>query len=103
MDTMASQITSAPIVYLTVYSGADQIKHQSPAALAFVKGIHRRPVNSPYKGPVTRKMFPFDDVIMHTIAPVPVKQPRRMWAKERHGIAKNNNLPTTKHTIANNI
>ena len=27
-------------------------------------GIHRRPVNSPYKWPVTRKMFPFDDVIM---------------------------------------
>ena len=26
------------------------------------------PVNSPHKGPVTRKMFPFDDVIMHTIA-----------------------------------
>ena len=28
------------------------------------RGIHRRPVNSPYKWPVTRKMFPFDDVIM---------------------------------------
>ena len=27
-------------------------------------GIHRRPVNSPHKWPVTRKMFPFDDVIM---------------------------------------
>ena len=25
------------------------------------------PVNSPHKGPVTRKMFPFDDVIMHAI------------------------------------
>ena len=29
-----------------------------------VRGIHRWPVNSPHKGPVTRKMFPFDDVIM---------------------------------------
>ena len=29
-------------------------------------GIHRRPVNFPHKGPVTRKMFPFDDVIMET-------------------------------------
>ena len=29
-----------------------------------MRGIHRRPVNSPHKGPVTRKMFPFDDVIM---------------------------------------
>ena len=39
-------------------------KHQSSASLAFVRGIHRLPVNSPHKWPVTRKMFPFDDVIM---------------------------------------
>ena len=64
MSTIASQITSLTIVYSTVYSGADQRKHQSSASLAFVRGIHRGPVNSPYKGPVTRKMFPFDDVIM---------------------------------------
>ena len=64
MGTMASQITSLTIVYSTVYSGADQRKHQSSASLAFVRGIHRWPVNSPHKWPVTRKMFPFDDVIM---------------------------------------
>ena len=64
MDTMASQITSLTIVYSTVYSGADQRKHQSSALLAFVRGIHRGSVNSPHKWPVTRKMFPFDDVIM---------------------------------------
>ena len=29
-----------------------------------VRGIHRWPVNSPHKEPVTRKMFQFDDVIM---------------------------------------
>ena len=39
-------------------------KHQSSASLGFVSGIHRRPVNSPHKGPATLKMFPFDDVIM---------------------------------------
>ena len=39
-------------------------KHQSSASLAFVREIHRRPVNSPHKWPVTRKMFPFDYVIM---------------------------------------
>ena len=61
-----SQITSLTIVYSTVYSGADQRKHQSPASLAFVPVIHRWPVNSPHKWPVTRKMFPFDDVIMLT-------------------------------------
>ena len=64
MDTVASQITSLAIVYSTVYLDADQSKHQSSASLAFVWGIHRGPVNSPHKWPVTRKMFPFDDVIM---------------------------------------
>ena len=64
MGTVASQITSLTIVYSTVYSGAAQRKHQSSASLAFVWGIHRWPVDSPYKWPVTRKMFPFDDVIM---------------------------------------
>ena len=47
-------------VYSTVYSGADQRKHQSSASLAFVRGIHRWPVNSLHKGPVTRKVFQFD-------------------------------------------
>ena len=64
MSLMASQITSLTIVYSTSYSGVDQRKHQSSASLAFVRGIHRGPVNSPHKWPVTRKMFPFDDVIM---------------------------------------
>ena len=64
MDAIASQITSLTIVYSIVYSDADQRKHQSSASLAFVRGIHRGPVNSPHKWPVTRKMFPFDDVIM---------------------------------------
>ena len=67
MNTIASQVTSLTIVYSTVYSDADQRKHQSSASLAFVRGIHRGPVNSPHKGPVTRKIFPFDDVIMYYI------------------------------------
>ena len=64
MGTIASQSTSLAIVYSIVYSSADQRKHQSSASLAFVREIHRGPVNSPHKWPVTRKMFPFDDVIM---------------------------------------
>ena len=56
MTTIASQITSLTVVYSIVYSGADQRKHQSSASLAFV--------NSPHKGPVTRKMFSIDDIIM---------------------------------------
>ena len=57
MGALASQITSLTIVYSVVYSGANQRKHQSSASLAFVRGIHRWPVNSPHKGPVTRKRF----------------------------------------------
>ena len=64
MSEIASQITSLTIVYPTVLSGADQSKHQSSASLAFVWEIHRWPVNFPHKWPVTRKIFPFDDVIM---------------------------------------
>ena len=64
MGAMVSQITSLTIVHSTVYSGAHQRKHQSSASLAFVWGIHRWPVNSPHQWPVTRKMFPFDEVII---------------------------------------
>ena len=64
MDTMTSQITSLTIVNSIVYSGAEQRKHQIPASLAFAREIHRGPVNSPHKGPVQWKMFPFNDVIM---------------------------------------
>ena len=70
MGAMASQITSLTIVYSIVSSEADQRKLQSSASLAFVRGIHRRPVNSPHKWPVTRKMFPFDDVIMNSESPI---------------------------------
>ena len=65
MTMMASQITSLTIVYSIVYSGINQRKHQSSASPAFVRGIQRWPVNSPHKWPVTRKMFPLDDVIMY--------------------------------------
>ena len=57
MRAMASQITSLTIVCPAVYSGADQRKHQSSTSLAFVRGIHRWPMNSTRKWPVTRKCF----------------------------------------------
>ena len=59
MGAMASQITSLTIAYSTVYWGVDQRKHQNSASQAFVRGIHR------HKWPVTRKVFPLDDVIMY--------------------------------------
>ena len=64
IGAMASQITSLTIAYSTVYPGTDRRKHQSSASLASVRGIHRSPVNSPHKGPVTQEMSPVDDVIM---------------------------------------
>ena len=63
MSAMTSQLTSLTIFFSIVYSGADQRKQQSSASLAFVRGIHRWPMNSSHKGPVTLKTFPFDDVI----------------------------------------
>ena len=62
MGAIAYQITGPTIVYSTVYS--DLRKHQISASLAFLRGIHRWPANSPHEWPVTRKMFSFDDVIM---------------------------------------
>ena len=71
MGATAYQITSLTIVYSTDYSDAFR-KHQSSALLAFVRGIHQGPVNSPHKWPVTRKMFPFDDIMTYTILSVGV-------------------------------
>ena len=53
LKSPASWLFTQPLIQ------ADQRKYQSSALLAFVRGIHRWPVNSPHKGPVTRKMFPF--------------------------------------------
>ena len=78
MDAMASLITSLTIVYSTVYSGEDQRRHQSSASLAFVQWINRWPVNSPHKWPVTRKMFPLDDVILHQFRQLMPTQQRQM-------------------------
>ena len=92
MGAIASQTTSLTIVYSPVYSGADQRKHQRSASLAFVREIHRRPVNFPHKLPVARKMCPFDDVVMirwlllsteHRVVPVVainLLRPRQMDA-----------------------
>ena len=50
MGAMASQITGLTIVSSTVYSGADQRKHQSSASLVFVR------VNSPGTGEFPAQM-----------------------------------------------
>ena len=57
MTTVASQITSLTVVYSTVYSDADQRKHQSSASLAFVRGIHRDRCIPRTKGQLRGKCF----------------------------------------------
>ena len=85
MRAMASQIISLSTVCL----GTDQIKHQSSVSLAFVRGFHRSPVNSPHKGSVTRKMFPLDDVIMlnESVSCQPI-----LWASTKPMITVNDNM-----------
>ena len=68
MDAMTSHITSLTIVYSTVYTGADQRKHQSSARHWLCAG--NSPVNSPHKWPVTQKMFPFMTSSWHSWASV---------------------------------
>ena len=67
MTTMASQITSFTVVYSTVYSDADKKKTSKLRVTGLCAGNSPGPVNSPHKGAVTRKMFPYDDVIMWQI------------------------------------
>ena len=84
MTMLASQITSLAVVYSIVYSGVDQRKHQSSASLAFVREIHRGPVNFPQKWPVTRKIFPFDDVIMIITRSIITMTPHRAsWSNHQ--------------------
>ena len=64
MSAMVSQITCVSIIWSIICSGADERKHPSSASLAFVREIHWWPMDSPHKGPVTRKMYPFGNVIM---------------------------------------
>ena len=76
MGMLASQITSQAFVYSNVYSGADKRKYQSSASLAFLWGIHRRPVNSPHKWSVMRS---FDVLFGLHLNKRLSKQSRRRW------------------------
>ena len=58
---------------------------KAPRQLPFVWEIHRWPVNSPHKGPVTRKMFPFEDVIMRLDSPKLFTN-RTTWVSHMHDL-----------------
>ena len=59
LKSPASRLFAQPFVQAQIKQ-----KNLSSASLAFVNELYRWPVNSPHKRPVTRKMFPFNDVIM---------------------------------------
>ena len=80
MRAMPFLIISLTIDYSTVYSGADQRKHQCSALQAFVRGIQRWPANSPHRGPVTQKLLPVDDVIMISKKTTPSRVRVYLWA-----------------------
>ena len=63
MSAMASQITSVSIVCNCLFRHRPK-KTSKLCVTGPCEGIHRSPVDTPQKRPVTRKMFPFDDVIM---------------------------------------
>ena len=67
MGTMASQITSLTIVYSTVNSAPIKENIKAPHHWPSWGEFTGWPVNSPHKGPVTRKMLPFHDVIMKLV------------------------------------
>ena len=64
IGAMVFQITGVSIVCSTVCSSAGKIKYQISASLAFVRGNHRWPVDSPHKDPVKRKIFLSDDIMV---------------------------------------
>ena len=99
MSIMASQIISIQTVCSAVCSGPHQMKHQSSAIPACVRGIHRSPVDSPHKGPVTRKMLPFDDVIMVDSRQLPIH--RKWWGICNNWIVKTDRRQTTTKTPQN--
>ena len=65
---------------LSFCSGAVQRKYRSSASLTFLRGIHRSPVNSPHKGPVTRKCFH-----LMTSSCFPIAAPEGLNMIGRHG------------------
>ena len=55
-------------------------KYSGFPSLAFVRGINQWPKNSPSKGPVMPKRFPFDDVIMSCVSwPYSLLQGIHVW------------------------
>ena len=87
-SAMASQITGVSIVYSVVH----QRKHQSFASLAFVRGIHRWPMESPHKGQWRQKRF-------HLMTSSWSHQPPHFFSRNDHPDTKWTNYQITSLTI----
>ena len=59
LKSPASLLLTQPFIQVQIKENTQASRHW-----LFVWGIHRGPVNFPHNGPVTRKMLPFDDVII---------------------------------------
>ena len=66
---MSTTTSQSPALRLCTQPFIAEENIKAPHHWSYVRGIHRSPVNSPHKGPVTRKMFQFDDVIMEWTMP----------------------------------
>ena len=89
MNAMESPITSVSIVSSTVCSGADQRKHPAPRHWP----LWGESTGDPDKGPVTQKMFPFDDVIMYMRDPnLIISAPADIAMQNRVNIGSGNGL-----------
>ena len=103
---MASQIPGVSIVCSIVGSGADQRKHRSSVSVPFVQGINSPATGEfPAQKPVTRKMFPFDDVIMKTgfMRHYPLESHRIKLKKHEHDPSSTHNITPNKIRQQNHI
>ena len=65
MNAMASQITGVLIVLLKHLFRHRLKKISKLCVIGLCESFHRCPVNSPHKGTVTRKVFPFDGIMVY--------------------------------------
>ena len=92
MSAMASRLFAQPFVGRRASKKTLKLR-----VTGLCEGIHRWPVDPPLKGLVTRKMFPFDDVIMGSSCKLIGTQPLKSsnWAS----LLRCQKRPNTPYTI----
>ena len=87
-----NDVILSAIVYSNVYWATDQRKHHSSASLAFARGIHRWPVNSPQRASNAEKMSIWQrhhDLLHHVSSSTTVEcRPTSAYHFTSHGVKK---------------